>query len=241
MCSHRVKNWLLIWYTRVTIWPGECRKADDIFSFFAYFPTHWVSSANASLLCPLVEQPRIFRFHSASPNVLSESDSTFALAVLLLRSHISPYYATPLGAKGASQSSEGGRENTDAFNMQSSGQLVEEPSDENTCGSWGLASTIPATSGPASRTGTPINFPRSFLLFRSLADVLKLLRLARDCSSVCTRAELRAEDLEISASTFDLRFLRGTKRRACRGSVESGIIPFLLGKNGTVKAGNWVG
>lgn len=36
MCPHRVKNWLLIWYMPVTIWPRECRKTDDIFSFFGW-------------------------------------------------------------------------------------------------------------------------------------------------------------------------------------------------------------
>lgn len=70
MCPHRVKNWLLIWYTLVTIWLEKCRKRRTIFS---------VSSVPSSPL-PL---------HPIHHNILLESDSILASAVLLWLDHIS--------------------------------------------------------------------------------------------------------------------------------------------------------
>lgn len=150
MCPHRVKNWLLIWYMPVTIWPRECRKTDDIFSFFRWclFPPSLVVPALFSLLLPLIRYCAYFLFHRApvspllhlplcnSPppfppfsNVLLESDSIFAPAVLLWRGHISWPYPREARTRDAEAAKEKGRKragwqigitggNTGAFNMQ---------------------------------------------------------------------------------------------------------------------------
>lgn len=189
MCPHRVKNWLLIWYMPVTIWPRECRKTDDIFSFFGWclFPPSsrslCVLSPSHSIAIPTFSFPSRFRITlSASPlcnsspsfppfsNVLLESDSIFAPAVLLWRGHISwpyPREARTRDAKAAKE--KGGRagwqtgitgENTGAFNMQLPSTLPEGKTSRkigaNTRASSGSRpdnseSRLTVTSGPRAR------------------------------------------------------------------------------------------
>lgn len=134
MCPHRVKNWLLIWYMPVTIWPRECRKTDDIFSFFGWclFPPS--SRSLSALSLPFTPSHSIalvptFSFPSCSritlpasllcnpsfsfppfSNVLLESDSIFAPAVLLWRGHISWPYPREVRTRDAKAAKEkGGR------------------------------------------------------------------------------------------------------------------------------------